>query len=127
MYLENDELTEKIIASCYKVYNTLGTGFVESVYAKALLHELLKSKLHAIPEMRIEVAYDTISAGTFYADIVVENSVILELKALESLNKVHEIQLVNYLKATGINIGLLINFGPNGVEIKRKYKDFIAR
>jgi GxxExxY protein len=118
-----DDLTEKIIGSAFKVYNTLGSGFLESVYKKALLIELKVSGLQASEEQPVNVFYRAQAVGLFFADIIVNSKVIVELKAVETLNKVHEIQLVNYLKATGISIGLLINFGPNDLQVKRKYKD----
>ncbi len=118
-----DALTEKIIGSAYKVYNALGSGFLESVYKKALLIELRAAGLLALEESPIDVFYQSQLVGSFFADIVVNDEVIVELKAIDALYKVHEIQLVNYLKATGISVGLLINFGPNNLQIKRKYKD----
>ena len=119
----NDDLTERIIGCAYKVYNILGSGFLESVYKKALRIELRYEELYVEEESAIEVIYRGESVGSFYADLIVERKVILELKAMDSIIKAHEIQLVNYLKATGIPIGLLINFGTNGIQIKRKYKN----
>lgn len=118
-----DRLTEKIIGCAFKVYNTLGAGFLESVYKKALLIELELNGLSALEEYSIKVFYRDCNVGSFYADILVQEKVIVELKAIDRLIKTHEIQLVNYLKATGIEIGLLINFGPTGIVIKRKYKN----
>ena len=119
----NDPLTEKIIACAYKVYNTLGAGFLESVYKRAFAIELEKAKLPFFAEAPIEVYYDGMIVGSFYADIMVKRAVIIELKAVENIDKIHEVQLVNYLRATGIPIGLLINFGPMGITLRRKYKD----
>ena len=116
----NDTLTKTIIACAFKVHNTLGGGFLESVYKNALLVELEKSSLRASAEQPIRVYYEGRLVGEFYADIIVENAIILELKAIETLAKIHEVQLVNYLKATGIDLGLLINFGPTDVTVKRK-------
>ena len=121
---EIDNLTSRIIGCCYKVFNTLGSGFFESVYQNALLYELQKNELKAFPEVELKVCYDDTVVGVFKADIIVEGRVILELKAVERLAKVHEVQLVNYLKATGIENGLLINFGAEKVQIKRKFKDY---
>jgi GxxExxY protein len=118
----DDKLTKTIIACAFKVHNTLGGGFLESVYQKALSIELKKSGLIAVNEQPITVYYEGQLVGSYFADIVVENSVILELKSLESLAKIHEVQLVNYLKATGFDLGLLINFGPMNVTIKRKIR-----
>jgi len=120
----NDILTEKIINCAYKVYNTLGSGFLESVYQNALLIELENNNLETKPEVELAVEYENKTVGNFRADLIVENKVILELKACECLQKIHEVQLVNYLKATNIEIGLLFNFGPTGLNFKRKYKEY---
>lgn len=119
----DDVLTEQIIGCAYRVYNSLGAGFLESVYKKALMIELESCSLDAIEEYPIAVFYKTHKVGSFYADILVKDLVILELKAVEALVKAHEVQLVNYLKATGIETGLLLNFGPHGLQLKRKFKD----
>ena len=121
--MENQGFTEKIIGCAYRVYNQLGFGFLESVYEKSLLIELRKSGLNAESQTPVKVHYDCQVVGDFIADIVVEASIILELKSVKNIVKAHEVQLVNYLKATGIQTGLLINFGEAGVEVKRKYKD----
>ena len=123
----NDTLTKTIIACAFKVHNTLGGGFLESVYKNALLIELEKSTLHANAEQPISVYYEGHLVGSFCADIIVENTIILELKALESLAKIHEVQLVNYRKATGFDLGLLINFGPASVTVKRKTRILCPR
>jgi GxxExxY protein len=120
-----DPLTQKIISCAFKVYNTLGAGFLESVYKRAMAIELAKAQLPFAVESPIVVYYEGQTIGTFSADIIVGGQVILELKAIECLGKVHEVQLVNYLLATNIPIGLLINFGPQGVSIKRKFRDFV--
>lgn len=116
------ELTGKIIECAYKVHNNLGFGFLESVYQNALLIELKKAALQAEKEKRIQVYYDGQLIGNYIADIVVDGKVILELKSIKELHPAHEAQLVNYLKATGLEIGLLINFGES-VNIKRKILD----
>ncbi len=113
------ELTSKIIACFYKVYNTLGFGFLEKVYENALLIELNKSGLIAERQKPIKVQYESQIVGEYFADIIVNNKVILELKAVESLIEEHELQLINYLKATKIELGLLLNFGKKP-EICRK-------
>lgn len=120
--MEYADLTEKIIGCAYQVYNTLGAGFLESVYERSLLIELQEAGLIAQSQVRLEVYYREQPVGSFFADIIVEGIVIIELKAMESLAKVHEAQLVNYLIATGKPVGLLINFSPEGVVIRRKVR-----
>ena len=120
--MKYQELTNKIIAAAYKVHNTLGFGFLEKVYQNALLIELAKREIKADSEKPIKVFYNGKMVGDYVADVVVDDKVILELKAVKELNDIHEVQLVNYLKATGIEVGLLINFGPS-VKIKRKVFD----
>ena len=121
--MEYEELTKQIIGCSYQVYNTLGSGFLESVYERSLLIELRSASLVAMPQVGLEVTYRDLPAGQFFADIIVEETVIIELKAVEQLTKVHEVQLVNYLVATGKPIGLLINFGPDGLKVRRKVRD----
>ena len=118
------ELTEKIIACAYKVYNRMGYGFLESVYEKCLLIELIKAGLSAVSQKSITVFYDDEIVGKFVADIIVEDTIILELKSVRQIIQAHEVQLVNYLVATEKPVGLIINFGERKVEIKRKVKDF---
>ncbi|MBU1101390.1 MAG: GxxExxY protein [Bacteroidetes bacterium] len=113
------ELTSKVISIFYKVYNELGFGFLEKVYENALKYELEKSGLCVERQKPINVYYHEKLVGEYFADLIVENKVILELKAVESLCEAHEHQLINYLKATNIEIGLLLNFG-NKPEIRRK-------
>ena len=121
--MELSDLTEKIIGCAFRVYNTLGSGFLESVYHKSLHIELEKSGLSSEVQKPIKVYYDYQPVGDFIADIIVNQLVVVELKAIQSLSKAHEVQLVNYLKATGIPVGLLINFGEEKIEIKRKVKE----
>ncbi len=121
--MELSDLTEKIIGCAFGVYNTLGSGFLESVYHKSLHIELDKSGLVSEVQKPVKVYYDNQQVGEFIADIIVNNSVVVELKAIQKLNKVHEVQLVNYLRATGIPVGLLINFGEEKIEVKRKVKE----
>ena len=121
--MHNKEITEKIIGCAYRVYNKMGFGFLESVYEKCLLIELLKAGLKAIAQQAITVRYDGEIVGEFVADIVVEDTIILELKSVRRLVKAHEMQLVNYLVATGKPLGLLLNFGEIKVEVKRKLRD----
>lgn len=113
------EITDKIINAYYKVYNTLGYGFLEKVYENALAIELRKSGLKVEQQKNIKVYYETEEVGDYYADLLVEGKVIIELKAAKTIAEDYEAQLVNYLKATTIEVGLLINFGkePN---FKRK-------
>jgi GxxExxY protein len=120
--MQYKELTGKIIDCAYKVHKILGFGFLESVYNSALLHELTKAGLQAQKERRLQVFYDNKVVGDFYADIVVEDMVILELKSIKETTPAHEAQLNNYLKATGLKLGLLINFGEQ-IFIKRKVND----
>ena len=119
------DLTDKIIGACYKVYNTLGSGFLESVYENCLIIELKKLGLLVENQKSIQVFYDDQEVGYFIADIIVENKIILELKAIKELAKIHEVQLVNYLTATGKDVGLLINFGSKEVRVKRKVRVLI--
>ena len=119
----NKEITEKIIGCAYRVYNKMGFGFLESVYEKCFLIELRKAGLKAIAQQAITVRYDREIVGEFVADIVVEDTIILELKSVRRLVKAHEMQLVNYLVATGKPLGLLLNFGEIKVEVKRKIRD----
>jgi len=112
-------ITEKIIGVAYKVYNTLGYGFLEKVYENALIVELKKQGLGIKQQDPIKVHYEGEIIGDYVADLIVEDKVIVEVKAVKKLNSVQETQLVNYLKATGNEVGLLINFG-NKIGIKRK-------
>ena len=120
--MEYQELTNKIIGSAYTVYNQMGFGFLESVYEKCLLIELKKHGLKAENQKTIKVKYDNEIVGDFIADLLVEDKIIIELKAIRELNKIHEAQLVNYLTATGLDLGLLINFADERVQIKRKVR-----
>ena len=119
----HDDLTRKIIACAYKVHNTLGGGFLEKVYENSMMIELKKAGLQAVQQQNISVYYDNQLVGDYFADIIVENQVIVEIKAVENLVKIYEVKLVNYLNGTRNEIGLLINFGSS-VEVKRKYRDY---
>ena len=121
--MDKDDLTGKIIKAAYKVHNVLGKGFLEKVYQNAMFIELNDMGLYVEMEMPLEVYYKNHKVGSFYADLVVEDEIIIELKAVENLAKVHEVQLVNYLNATKNDTGLLINFGDK-VEIKRKFRNY---
>lgn len=120
--LKYQELTHDILGAAFEVHNYLGFGFLEKVYQEALFHELCERGLKAESEMELFVSFKGKQIGRYIADLVVENVVILELKAVKQISPIHEAQLVNYLKATGIEVGLLINFGPS-VEYKRKILD----
>ena len=113
------EKTERIIKCFYKVYNTLGFGFLEKVYQNALYLELKKQGFQCHCQQPIKVYYENIQVGDYFADIIVDDCIILELKAMENLCEEHEFQLINYLKATNIEIGLLLNFGKKP-ECRRK-------
>ena len=117
------DLTEKIIGAFYKVYNTLGYGFSEKVYENALLHELRKSGLKVQAQKSIEVWYDGILVGDFIADLLVEDTILVELKACRTLSDAHTAQALNYLAATGLRICLLLNFGSPKVEVRRLGRD----
>ncbi len=113
------DLTEKIIKAFYTVNNVLGYGFLEKVYENAMCIELRKMGLNVEKQKNIKVYYDDNEVGDYYADLIVNNLAIIELKAAESLCYDHEVQLINYLKATQIEVGLLFNFGKKA-EFKRK-------
>ncbi len=113
------ELTEKIIKAFFQVYNKLGYGFLEKVYENALMIELKKLGLNCINQKPIKVYYDDQIIGDYFTDIIVEDKIILELKATESLCYDHECQLINYLKASEMEVGLLLNFGKKP-EFRRK-------
>ena len=117
--LLHTDITERIIGCFYKVYNDLGFGFLEKVYANALYHELITMGLDVVKQQPIKVHYQDILVGEYFADLVVEDKVIVELKAAEALCEEHELQLINYLKATEKEVGLLLNFGKKP-QLKRK-------
>ena len=119
--LANTELTEKIIKACYEVANELGSGFLESVYLNALLVVLRQMELKAIPQFRIKVEFRGEFVGEFIADILVEGKAIVEVKSVSSLAPEHSAQVINYLKATDMETGLLINFGRPRIEIRHLY------
>ena len=117
--MDINELTYRINGAVYEVNKELGSGFLEKVYENALLLELRKIGLRAEAQVPITVKYKNENVGEYAADMVVEDLVILELKAVESITKLHEAQLLNYLKATGYKVGLLINFTHPKAQIKR--------
>ena len=120
--MKHKELTEKIIKNYYKVYSTLGYGFLEKIYENAIMIEFRKTAIPAISQAPIKVLYDDEIIGEYFADILVDGKVIIEIKSAKRLIVDHEAQLLNYLKATNIEVGLLLNFGPEP-EIKRKVFD----
>jgi len=116
------ELTEKIIGIFYKVYNNLGYGFLENVYENAMMIDFIKGNIPAVSQYAIKVFYEDEIVGEYFADILVDGRVIVEIKAVKNLALEHEAQLLNYLKATDKEVGLLLNFGPKP-EAKRKVFD----
>lgn len=116
---KHTELTDKIIKAFFNVYNRLGYGFLEKVYENALLIELKKVGLDAKRQMPVNVFYDGIEVGSYFADLIVNDLVIIELKACDGFIEEHEAQLTNYLRATKIEVGLLLNFGVKA-QVKRK-------
>jgi len=121
--MQHNDLTEKIIACAYTVYNKMGYGYLESVYEKCMLIELAEVGLKAESQKPINVSYKGRSVGDFVADIIVSDTVIIELKSVAKIAKAHEIQLVNYLTATDKDVGLILNFAEEKVEVKRKVRD----
>lgn len=116
---KHTDLTQKIIKAFYQVYNVLGYGFLEKVYENALLIELKSLGLNVEKQKSIKVSYNGVEVGNYYADLTINDSVIVELKAAEFICEEHEFQLINYLKATDMEVGLLLNFGKTP-EIRRK-------
>ena len=122
--MEEQELTEKIIGCAMRVHSTLGPGFLESVYQNALAHELRKAGLKVECERQVTVRYDGVVVGDFSADMLIEEKVMVELKANQALAAAHEAQLVNYLTGTVIEVCLLLNFGAERLEFKRKMRTY---
>jgi GxxExxY protein len=120
--LKYKDLTEKILEIYFRVYNRLGYGFLEKIYENAMMIEFENLRLRAKAQFPITVSYEDRVIGEFYADILVDDKVILEIKAARSLGPENEAQLLNYLRATDIEVGLLLNFGPEP-EIRRKVFD----
>jgi len=110
------DLSYEIISAVFEVHNILGPGFLEKVYEKALLKELALRGVQVEAQKEIKVFYKEQDVGVYYADLVVYDVILLELKAVESLTNFHKAQVLNYLKATGLKLGLLINFGKDRVE-----------
>lgn len=114
-----NEITEIIIKCVYRVANTLGNGFLEKVYENALAHDLRKTGFLVEQQKGIQVRYDGVVVGDYMADILVQNTVLVELKAVKTLDNIHVAQCLNYLKATGFKVCLLLNFGTPRVQIRR--------
>ena len=121
--MEDDALTKIIIGCAYKIHNALGTGSQEKVYENALRIELEKLGLRIKQQEPINVTYERQIVGEYFADLWVDDRVVIEVKAVQMLAKQHEVQLVNYLTATKVDNGLLLNFGPS-VQVKRKYREY---
>lgn len=118
-----EQLTETIIGACYDVYNELGFGYLESVYENSLIIELKDHNLSTQNQVPLDVSYKGQTVGNYVADVLVDDKIILELKSIRQLDEKQEAQLVNYLTTTGYDVGLLINFGPDGVQVKRQKRN----
>jgi GxxExxY protein len=116
------ELTDQIIKIFYRVYNKLGYGFLEKIYENALMIELKEERINAVAQAPIQVCYKGQILGEYFADILADDKIMIEIKAAKILLEEHEAQLLNYLKATNIEVGLFLNFGPKP-EVKRKAFD----
>ncbi len=121
--MTDDDLTRRIIGCAYTVHNTLGPGFLEKVYENALRIELEKQSLNVKQQEPINVTYDDHVVGQYYVDLWVDGRILVELKAVQTLTREHEVKLVHYLTATNIDNGLLLNFGPS-VQVKRKVREY---
>ena len=117
--MELNDITYKINGAIFEVNNTLGPGFLEKVYENALLAELRSCGLKAENQIPITVRYKNEIVGEYFADIIVEDKVIIDIKTVEKLEKIHEAQVLNYLRATGLHVGLLVNFKHQKADIKR--------
>ena len=122
MSLLYGDLSGRILEACFEVSNELGVGFLESVYEKSLLIALRHKGIKAHSQVPLNVYFRQEPVGDFFADVMVEDKIIIELKACKALAPEHQAQLINYLKATGIDIGLLVNFGVPKLEYKRMYR-----
>jgi len=117
--MKQEKLTEEVIGACFEVANELGSGFLESVYEKALLIALRKKNINVVTQAPVTVTFRGQQVGSFFADLLVEDEVIVELKAVKALVPEHLAQVINYLKATGLETALLVNFGSRKVEYRR--------
>ncbi len=116
------DITDKILASAFEVYNYLGYGFLEKVYENAFLLALQENGIRAEQQKAIPVYFKDKMIGEYFSDILVEEKIIVEIKTIETFSKAHYAQILNYLKATKLKLGFLINFGPRGLEYKRMIK-----
>ena len=119
-----DSLTQRIIGCAMKVHRTLGAGFIESVYHRSLEIELAAAGIHFESEKPLSVFYESRIVGSFAADLFFPEGLITELKAVETIAKAHEVQVVNYLNAANIETGLLLNFGSRSLQVRRKFRDY---
>jgi GxxExxY protein len=117
-----EELTSKVLEACFEVSRELGSGFLESVYEKALLVALRQKGLNAVCQFPLNVKFRNVIVGEFYVDVLVDGKVLIELKAVNRTLSEHKAQTINYLKATGIEVGLLVNFGNPKLEYFRMHK-----
>jgi len=117
--MKQEKLTEEVIGACFEVANELGSGFLESVYEKALLIALRKKNINVVTQAPVTVTFRGQQVGSFFADLLVEDELIVELKAVKVLVPEHLAQVINYLKATGLETALLVNFGSRKVEYRR--------
>ena len=122
--LDDEKLIEEIIGAAYEVRKRLAQGYLESTYENALIVELQMRGLFVENQVSMEVDYKGVVVGVFKADLLVEKRVIIEIKAVSQLNEIHELQLVNYLTTTHIDHGILVNFGGDKFEVKRKYREY---
>ena len=123
----HEELSGKILQACFEVNKELGSGFLESVYEKALLVALKQKGFNAVSQVPLVVKFRNVIVGEFYADLLVENKILVELKAVNNLANEHYAQLLNYLKATGIEVGLIVNFGNPKLEYRRFNNRFLQK
>jgi GxxExxY protein len=114
-----NDISQRVIGGAFTVLNVLGAGFLEKVYENALAHELRKAGLAVAQQRGLIITYDGIVSGEYVADLIVEPALLIELKTVTALNEAHHAQCINYLKASGLKLGLLLNFGVKRLEIKR--------
>ncbi len=119
--MKYEQITERIIGASFEVLNTMGIGFVESVYEISLMKELKSIGLEVERQKKLDVYYKSELVGMFYADLLVERKIIVELKVAKAIHPAHQAQLINYLKATGLEVGLILNFGHAKLDFKRVY------
>jgi len=119
-----NQMTERIIGCVYAVANGLGCGFLEKVYENALVHEMAKAGLHVSQQHPVTILYDGVVVGEYVADLLIDDRVLVEVKAVKGVEDVHMAQCMNYLRATGLRVCLLVNFGTPKVQIKRIVHEF---